>query len=63
MRQSLGSVESLLRLAGLDWRVPNSSTVSRRQHRLRVRLPYRPASHAVDLLADSTGIKFLGEGE
>jgi hypothetical protein len=36
MRQSLGLVESLLRLAGLDWRVPNFSTVCRRQKTLRV---------------------------
>jgi hypothetical protein len=63
LRQSLGLVESLLRLAGLDWRVPDYSTVSRRQKTLRVRLPYRAAAHALDLLVDSTGIKFLGEGE
>jgi hypothetical protein len=46
-------VESLLRLAGLDWRVPDFSTVCRRQKTLRVQRPYRA----------STGIKFLGEGE
>ena len=63
LRQSLGLVESLLRLAGLDWRVPDISTVSRRQKTLRVRLPYRPAAHALGLLVDSTGVKFLGEGE
>ena len=41
LRQSLGLVESLLRLAGLDWRVPGYSTVCRRQETLRVQLPYR----------------------
>ncbi len=30
LRQSLGMVESLLRLAGLDWKVPDFSTVCRR---------------------------------
>ena len=40
LRQSLGLVESLLRLAGLDWPVPNFSTVSRRQQDLTVQLPY-----------------------
>ena len=62
-RQSLGLVESLLRLANLDWSVPDFSTVSRRQKTLRVQLPYQASTTALDLLVDSTGIKFLGEGE
>ena len=41
LRQNLGLVESLLRMAGLDWKVPDFSTVSRRQKTLRVQLPYR----------------------
>ncbi|MDP3344872.1 MAG: transposase, partial [Hydrogenophaga sp.] len=36
LRQSLGLVESLLRLAGLNWSVPDFSTVCRRQKTLRV---------------------------
>jgi hypothetical protein len=63
LRQSLGTVESLLRLAQLDWQVPDFSTVSRRQKTLKVQLPYRVSTGALDLLVDSTGIKFLGEGE
>ena len=63
LRQSLGLVESLLRLAGLDWKMPDFSTVCRRQKHLRVKLPYRPSTTALNLLVDSTGIKFLGEGE
>lgn len=63
LRQRLGMVESLLRLAGVDWKVPDFSTVCRRQKRLSVKLPYRPSTTALDLLVDSTGIKFLGEGE
>jgi len=63
LRQSLGMVESLLRLADLDWKVPDFSTVSRRQKMLRVQLPYRASTTALDLLVDSTWIKFLGEGE
>jgi len=51
--------ESVLRL---DWRVPDFSTVCRRQKTLRAQLPYRASTTALDLLADSTGIKFLGEG-
>ena len=38
--QSLGMVESLLSLAGLVWKVPDFSTVCRRQKRLSVKLPY-----------------------
>src|SRR6218665_109081 len=63
LRQSLGLVESLLRLAGRDWKVPGFSTVSRGQKTLRVQLPYRARTRALHLLVDSTGIKFLGEDE
>jgi len=63
LRQALGFVQSLLRLAGLEWPVPDYSTLSRRQQTLHVHLPYRPSAAALDLLVDSTGIKFLGEGE
>jgi len=58
-----GLVESLLRMVGLDWKVPDFSTVSRRQKTQRVQQPYRPSTTALVLLVDSTGIKFLGEGE
>ena len=63
LRQSLGMVQSLLRMAGLNWQVPDFSTVSRRQKTLQVQLPYRTATCSLNLLVDSTGIKFLGEGE
>ncbi|MBP8285281.1 MAG: IS5 family transposase [Rhodoferax sp.] len=63
LRQSLGLIQSLLELAKLNWRVPDFSTLSRRQRTLQVQLPYRCSSTALDLLVDSTGIKFLGEGE
>jgi hypothetical protein len=61
--QALGLVESLLRLAGRDWTVPDCGTVCRRQKTLRVQLPYCPSTTAPDLLVNSTGMKFLGEGE
>lgn len=63
LRQALGMVESLLRLAKLDWAEPDFSTVCRRQKSLQVDLSYRPNRSALQLLVDSTGIKFLGEGE
>ncbi len=42
LRQTTGFVESLLRLIGLDWAVPDFSTLSRRQKSLKVNIPYRP---------------------
>ena len=42
LRQALGMVQSLLKLAGLDWPVPDFSTVCRRQKTLQVQLSYRP---------------------
>lgn len=63
LRQSLGFVQSVLTLAQLDWPVPDFSTVCRRQARLQVQLSYRPSATALNLLVDSTGIKFIGEGE
>lgn len=63
LRQTLGMVQSLLRLAGLDWAAPDPSTVCRRQKTLQVQLSYRPSPQPLQLLVDSTGVKFLGEGE
>src|SRR5690606_3171721 len=58
-----GMVASLLKLAGLDWPVPDFSTLCRRQKTLAVQIPYRRADGPLNLLVDSTGIKFLGDGE
>jgi hypothetical protein len=63
LRQATGMVESLLRLAHLDWKVPDSSTISRRQKTLKVNIPARQSQGGLHLLIDSTGIKMLGEGE
>lgn len=63
LRQTAGFVESLLQLVGLDWAVPNFSTLSRRQKTLKVNIPYRGPDGPLHLLIDSTGIKVEGEGE
>jgi hypothetical protein len=63
LRQVIGLVESLLKLAGLDWPVPDFSTLSRRQKSLTVVIPYRGSKGPLHLLIDSTGIKAEGEGE
>ena len=60
LRQTTGFVESLLRLVGLDWSVPDFSTLSRRQKALAVTIPYRGSQGPLNLLIDSTGIKADG---
>jgi len=62
-RQTTGFVQSLLRLVGLDWTVPDFSTLCRRQRKLNVSIPYRGGAGPLNLLIDSTGIKAEGEGE
>ena len=63
LRQALGMVHSLLKLAGLNWPVPDFSTVCRRQKTLQVQISYQASNSPLHLLVDSTGIKFLGEGD
>ena len=63
LRQSTGFVESLLQLIGLDWAVPDFSTLSRRQKTLAVNIPFRGSQGPLHLLIDCTGIKVEGEGE
>lgn len=63
LRQVTGLVASLLRLAKLDWPVPDYTTLCRRQKTLSVDLGGRPTSGGLHLLVDSTGIKMMGEGE
>lgn len=62
LRQTTGFVQSLLELMGLDWSVPDFSTLCRRQRDLAVSIPYRGSSGPLHLLIDSTGIKAEGEG-
>jgi hypothetical protein len=74
-RQTTGFVESVLRLIGLDWAVPDFSTLSRRQKSLKVNIAYRGSDGPLHLLSDNeassaigsrmmpSGIKVDGEGE
>ena len=63
LRQATGMMASLLKLAGLDWPVPDFSTLCHRQKTLTVHIPYRPGTGALHLLIDSPGIKAEGDGE
>ena len=63
LRQTTGFIASLLKLVGLDWSVPDFSTLCRRQKTLSVAIPYKGSAGPLHLLIDSTGIKAEGEGE
>ena len=55
LRQTAGMVASLLRLAGLDWPVPNYSALCRRQKTLKVQIQYRRSGEPLNLLINRTG--------
>ena len=63
LRQTVGLIESLIQMTGLDCPVPDHSTLCRRQARIAVQVPYRASGQPLNLLVDSTGIKFRGDGE
>jgi hypothetical protein len=63
LRQATGMVQSLLKLAGLDWSTPDYTTLCKRQRELKVQISYRPSRAGLHLLVDSTGLKMMGEGE
>ena len=52
LRQTTGMVASLLRMADLDWPVPDHTTLCRRQKTLVVHIPYRRADGPLNLLVD-----------
>ena len=53
---------SLIKMAVLDWPVPDYTTLYRRQQTLSVELGGRSNSGGLHLLVDSTGLKMTGEG-
>jgi hypothetical protein len=54
LRQTTGHVVSLLRLTGLDWKVPDFSSICRCQKTLAVNIPYRGSKGALQLLIPVT---------
>ncbi len=63
LRQTTGMVASLPKMVGLDWAVPDYTTLCRRRKTLAVTIPYRGSKGPLHLLIDSTGTKVDGEGE
>lgn len=64
LRQTTCMVSSILAIAGLDWPVPDFSTLSSADVKRLSPSSFRSvAPEPLSLLVDSTGIKFLGDGE
>jgi len=64
LRATQGMLASVLRLMGVaHLRVPDYSTLCRRQQSLAVPLPRQARGQAMHLVVDSTGCKIYGEGE
>lgn len=62
-RQAEGFLESLFTLMGVELKVPDHSTLSRRLNKLSVELPVIPKQKSIHVVVDSTGVKVYGEGE
>jgi len=64
LRQTEGLIGSIIDLLGLELRVPDHSTLSRRAKTLEVPRPQlRRAGGPLHLLVDSTGLRLCGAGE
>ena len=58
-----GFAQSLIELCGLNWTAPDYSTLRSRQKHIDIAISYQKSRDGLCLLVDSTGLKFLGEGE
>ena len=63
LRATQGFLESVLALLRLELPVPDYSTLSRRQPRLAMTLPYPTSERPRHIVVDSTGVKVYGAGE
>ncbi len=63
LRATEGLLCSLVELMGLPIKVPDYTTLSRRQAKLRVEIPSLIPTDSRHVVIDSTGLKVFGEGE
>ena len=63
LRATHGFLESVLALLRLELPVPDYSTLSRRQPRLAVTLPFPTSERPRHIVVDSTGVKVYGAGD
>ncbi len=63
LRQAEGFLRSVLSLMALDLEAPDHTTVSRRSQQVDVGLRLAATKGRLHLIADSTGLSIIGEGE
>lgn len=63
LRQSEGFLHSLMDLMRLDLAVPDHTTLARRRRTVKVCDRRWPRKGPVEIVIDSTGLKFFGAGE
>ena len=63
LRQTEGYVRSLMEVMKLDLAVPDHTTLARRRRTVDVQHRRWPRRGPVDIVIDSTGLKFFGAGE
>lgn len=63
LRQTEGFVRSLMDMMQVDLAVPDHTTLARRRRTIDVRQHRWPRKSAIDIVIDSTGLKFFGAGE
>ena len=63
LRATAGLTRALIKLLGVELRVPCYTTLCRRRRSLEVALPRRRKTEPLHLVVDATGIKVYGEGE
>lgn len=62
-RQTEGFGRSLVKLMGIQIRIPDYTSLQKRAAKLEVALNFQPVTGARDIVIDSTGLKVFGEGE
>jgi hypothetical protein len=63
LRQAIGFSQYILRTSGLNWKLPDYSTLSRRMSKLNIDFCSEFHGKNVVFLVDSSGFKVFGEGE
>lgn len=63
LRATEGLLSSLIKLMDVPLKVPDYTTLSRRQSKLEVEIPSVIQNESRHVVIDSTGIKVFGEGE
>jgi hypothetical protein len=63
LRMVTGYAQSLIKLSDLNWTSSDYSTLCRRQKHIDIAISYQKSRDGLHLLVNSTGLKFLGEGE